>query len=315
MNTYYDIAIIGAGPAGLTAAIYAQRAGKSCVLFEKDIPGGNINETYRVENIPGFPSIEGSEFASILTEQASALGAHIVFDEAIAITDMSVVSTNRPFMVETYGDAFQVKAVIIATGTKHNVLGLDHEKDFIGNGIHFCALCDGQFYKNKDVVVVGGGNSALTEALYLANNCKTVTILQNLPKLTGDQILIKRVENTENIKVITNCNILNYYILPDMLSGVNFLRGIDYKLEADGETIRAWCDGVFLCIGLSPRADITTGLLAIDERGYITNSLVDGLYFAGDCSAYNDVKQVVTACGSGATMAVAACNYIDNIGR
>jgi len=296
----YDVIVIGGGPAGLTAAIYACRAGKTCAVIERDLVGGMINDSAKVENIPGFIEISGNDFATQLADQAEACGTEIIYDEVINVL------FDKVFYVQAEKYTYKSKSVIVATGTKHNVLGLAGEEDLIGNGVHFCALCDGAFYKDKDVVVVGGGNSALTEALYLSDICKNVTILQNLSTLTGDQVLINRINSTNNIKVVTNCNILNYFTCDKKL------KAIDYKTDPNSETIRSWCDGVFLCIGLSPNPDPTNGLLEYDDRGYITDSKVQGIFYAGDCSSDTEVKQVATACASGAVAATRACNYLRN---
>jgi len=294
----YDIIIIGGGPAGLTAAIYAKRAGKNCCVFEKDLCGGMINNSAKVENIPGFSEISGPEFAQNLTDQAEKCGVEIIYDEVKHV--IKYTGLEYQFCVVTSKDEhYKSKSIILATGTKHRTLGLDKEEFFIGKGIHFCALCDGAFYKDKDVIVVGGGNSALTEALYLSEICNSVTIVQNLDYLTGDEILQKRIKDAKNIEVKLSKEIIGY-----LLDENCNLIGLKLK------TGPIAAEGIFLCIGLVPYKDITNGMLEYNKQGFIIGSNTSGLFYAGDCEKSN-VKQVVTACASGAIAATAACEYLN----
>ena len=184
----YDVIIIGGGPAGLTAAVYALRAGKSVLVIEKQTFGGQITFSPKVENIPGFTEISGNEFAEKLVDQAMAQGAEFEMQEVLAVR-----KTENGFLVQTDGGDFSGKTVIIATGAKHRTLGLEGEQELIGNGISFCAVCDGAFFQDADVGVVGGGNSALQEALLLSETSKTVHVFQNLDFLTGEAKLIEQI--------------------------------------------------------------------------------------------------------------------------
>ena len=193
----YDIIIIGAGPAGLTAALYARRAEKKVLVIEKETFGGQITHSPKVENYPGFTVMSGNEFADKLIEQVMYQGAEIELDTVTGIKGEA-----GDFTVECERGSFRGKTVIIATGAKHRQLGLDRENDFTGEGVSYCAVCDGAFYKGKDVAVIGGGNSALQEAILLAKTSKSVTVVQNLPFLTGEIKLREEIEKLPNVKVI-----------------------------------------------------------------------------------------------------------------
>ena len=298
----YDIIIIGGGPAGLTAAVYARRADKSVLVIDKATFGGQITFSPRVENIPGFVSLSGNEYAEQLVDQVMTAGADIEICEVTAIKDGKVKT------VVTDDGEFEAKAVIISTGAKHRLLGLDGEENFIGNGISFCAVCDGAFYKDKEVAVIGGGNSALQEALLLSEQCKKVTIVQNLDFLTGEKKLIDQVGEKENISVILGTVV-------DSIIGENQFSGIRVK-DNSGNISELFVDGMFVAIGLVPQNDFASGLVDLDERGYVKsdeNALTNarGIFVAGDCRT-KKIRQVATACADGAVAALAACDFIDN---
>lgn len=300
----YDIIIIGGGPAGLTAAVYARRADKSVLVIDKATFGGQITFSPRVENIPGFVSLSGNEYAEKLVDQVMTAGADIEICEVTAIKDGKVKT------VVTDDGEFEAKAVIISTGAKHRLLGLDGEESFIGNGISFCAVCDGAFYKDKEVAVIGGGNSALQEALLLSEQCKKVTIVQNLDFLTGEKKLIDQVGEKENISVILGTVV-------DSIIGENQFSGIRVK-DNSGNISELFVDGMFVAIGLVPQNDFVLGLVDLDERGYVKsdeNALTNarGIFVAGDCRT-KKIRQVATACADGAVAALAACDFIDNNG-
>ena len=300
----YDIIIIGGGPAGLTAAVYARRADKSVLVIDKATFGGQITFSPRVENIPGFVSLSGNEYAEKLVDQVMTAGADIEICEVTAIKDGKVKT------VVTDDGEFEAKAVIISTGAKHRLLGLDGEERFIGNGISFCAVCDGAFYKDKEVAVIGGGNSALQEALLLSEQCKKVTIVQNLDFLTGEKKLIDQVGEKENISVILGTVV-------DSIIGENQFSGIRVK-DNSGNISELFVDGMFVAIGLVPQNDFVLGLVDLDERGYVKsdeNALTNarGIFVAGDCRT-KKIRQVATACADGAVAALAACDFIDNNG-
>ena len=296
----YDIAIIGGGPAGLTAAIYAGRANKKVAVLEKGTFGGQITSSPKVENIPGFQSITGTEFADKLMEQASAL------DADIECCEVEKIICGKPHTVVTDEGEFKARAVIIATGTKHRLLGIDREEDFIGNGISFCAVCDGAFYQDKTVAVIGGGNSALQEAILLSETCKKVYVIQNLDFLTGEDKLRQTVAKRANIEVIYGTTV-KAILGDDELSGI---------LVADKEKeYEIRIDGMFVAIGLIPQNDIFKGQIELDSYGYVAagedcTTNIEGIFVAGDCRTKR-IRQVATAAADGAVAALAACSYLE----
>ena len=300
----HDIIIVGAGPSGLTAAIYALRADKKVLIFERGAFGGQMTYSPKIENFPGTVSASGTELADKLVEQVINLGGEFELGEVTAIKDNGDIKT----VIADCGE-YEAKAVIIANGVKHRMLGLEGEETLIGEGISFCAVCDGAFYKNKDVAVIGGGNSALQEAVLLSDVAKSVTVVQNLSKLTGEGRLQNAVAEKKNIKVITDTVVIEY--LTD--SGV--LRGIKTKNTVSGETTDLIVDGVFVAIGLIPENDIFGELARLNERGYFDSgedctTQTAGIFVAGDCRSKR-IRQVTTACADGAVAALAACEYLD----
>lgn len=297
----YDIIIIGGGPAGLTAALYARRANKTVLVIEKNVFGGQITFSPKVENIPGFISLTGNEFAEKMVDQVIEQGGEFEPAEATEIKDGEVKT------VITDSGEFRAKTVIIATGAKHRLLGLENEDKFVGNGISFCAVCDGAFYKDKTVAVVGGGNSALQETILLSDLCKKIYVVQNLDFLTGEKKLADEVYAKQNVEVITG-TVLTGYI------GEEDLTGITVKNNS-GEEKELAVDGVFMAIGLVPQNEAFRNVLPLDNRGYVdtdeTLTVGNGIFVAGDCRSKN-VRQVTTACSDGAVAALAACRYLDN---
>ena len=297
----YDIVIIGGGPAGLTAAIYALRANKKVLVIEKSTFGGQITSSPKVENIPGFVSVTGNEFAEKLIEQAMNLGADVECCEATEIIDGETKT------VKTDDGDFYGKAVIIATGTKHRLLGIDREEEFIGNGISFCAVCDGAFYEGKTVAVIGGGNSALQEAILLSDTCKKVYVVQNLDYLTGEQKLVEQLETKENVEIITGVTVKS-------LLGDKDISGVTITKEATGEDITLSVDGLFVAIGLIPQNDAFASIVKTNQWGYVDSgedcvTSAQGIFVAGDCRSKR-IRQVATAAADGAVAALAACDYI-----
>ena len=295
----YDIIIVGAGPAGLTAAIYAGRANKSVLVLEKDTFGGQITSSPQVENIPGFVSITGAEFGDKLVEQAMNLDAEIECAEVLEIKDGETKT------VVTDDGEFYAKAVIIATGTKHRLLGIDKEEEFIGNGISFCAVCDGAFYEGKTVAVIGGGNSALQESILLSSLCKKVYVIQNLDYFTGEKKLADELVTKENVEIILGATV-------DALLGEEELTGITINTANGKKEITV--DGMFLAIGLLPQNEQFANLVKLNDYGYVDSAedcitSVDGIFVAGDCRSKR-IRQVATAAADGATAALAACDYI-----
>ena len=297
----YDIIIIGGGPAGLTAALYARRANKSVLIIEKGAFGGQITFSPKVENIPGFLEVSGNEFAEKLVEQVMEQGAEVECCEVLSIVDGEMKN------VVTDDGEFEGKAVIIATGAKHRMLGLEREEDFVGEGISFCAVCDGAFYTDKTVAVIGGGNSALQEALLLADLAKKVYVIQNLDFFTGEGKLVDQLAARENVEIILGTVV-------EKLLGETELMGIIVKHMADGSVQDLAVDGMFVAIGLVPQNDIFANVITLDERGYAQAgedclTSAEGIFVAGDCRV-KKIRQVTTAAADGAIAALAACDYI-----
>ncbi len=298
----FDIIIIGGGPAGLTAAVYARRADKSVLVLEKATFGGQITYSPQVENIPGFVSVSGNEFAEALVGQVLEQGAEVDAAEVLSVREADGV-----FTVVTDSGEHQARAVIVATGARHRMLGLDGEEGYVGNGISFCAVCDGAFYRDRTVAVIGGGNSALQEALLLADVAKRVVIVQNLPTLTGEAKLQAQVAARDNIEVITDATVT-------ALHGDELLDGITIT-RTDGTLQRLALDGMFVAIGLVPQNEPFADILPLDERGYadadehcVTPRA--GVFVAGDCRKKR-IRQVATAAADGAIAALTACEYLD----
>lgn len=301
----YDIIIIGGGPAGLTAALYACRANKKTLVIEKETFGGQITFSPKVENIPGFISLTGNEFAEKLVEQVLEQGADVESCEAIEIRDGEIKT------VVTDDGEYQGKSVIIATGAKHRMLGLDGEERFVGEGISFCAVCDGAFYKNKTVAVVGGGNSALQEAILLSDTAKKVYVVQNLDFFTGEKKLVEQLEQLDNVEIILGVTV-------DSFVGDNELEGIVIKNSA-GETRKLELDGLFVAIGLIPQNEAFKNVVKLDGRGYAEvdescETETKGIFVAGDCRT-KKIRQVTTAAADGAIAALSACDYVDGLGK
>ena len=303
----YDIIVIGAGPAGLCAALYARRAEKSVLLIEKSTFGGQITHSPRVENYPGFLEMSGNEFAEKLLEQVMTHGAEIELDEV-----KSVKKSDTGYTVTTENSEFESKSVIIATGSKHRPLGIEREEEFVGEGISYCAVCDGAFYKGKTVAIIGGGNTALQEAVLLSEGSKKVYVVQNLDFLTGEGSLISAIEKRDNVEVILSSVVTE-------LVGEGEITGVKLMNLNTAEESELSLDGIFVAIGQIPENEPFSNVVALDERGYITagedclpNTEYEGIFVAGDCRT-KAVRQVTTATADGAVAALAACRYVDSL--
>lgn len=298
-----DILVIGAGPAGLTAALYARRGEKEVTVVEKGAFGGQMTFSPRIENYPGFNTVSGTELADAMVGQVLEQGASLEPDEI-----KSVEKIPGGFRaVGEYG-VYEAKTVIIAAGAKHRQLGVDRENEFTGEGISYCAVCDGAFYKGKSVAVIGGGNSALQEAVLLSEGCKKVTLVQNLDYFTGEQKLIDALKEKSNVEFITG-HVVTGIVGDKELTGIRISGG-------DGE--RVLCvDGMFVAIGLVPQNEFVSGLVSLDNWGYVPSAedtLTDceGIFVAGDCRSKR-IRQIATAVADGATAALAAMRYIDGM--
>ena len=295
----YDIIVIGGGPAGLTAALYARRANKTVMVIEKATFGGQITYSPKVENIPGFLALSGNEFAEKLVEQAMEQGADVECAEVTEVIDGDIKT------VVTDSGSFEGKSVIVATGARHRMLGLEREHEFVGEGISFCAVCDGAFYTGKTVAVIGGGNSALQEALMLSDLCKKVYVIQNLDTFTGEKKLQDLLAQKSNVETILGTTV-------ESLMGDGALDGIVIKKGEERRTILI--DGMFVAIGLIPQNEIVADLVTLNPWGYVDateNCLTTkkGIFVAGDCRS-KSVRQIATAIADGAVAAISACKYI-----
>ena len=300
----HDIIIVGGGPGGLTAAVYALRAGKSVLVVEKNSFGGQIAFSPKVENIPGTIEISGAAFAEQLTDQAMNLGADVELENVIKAEKIGDI-----FRLETEeGSTFEGRSLILALGVKHRTLGLPGEEDLIGQGISFCAVCDGAFYTNQHAAMIGGGNSALQEALLLAEVCEKVTIVQNLADFTGEKKLADALLAKENVEVHFSTVVTGYRTENGKFTGLNLKKD-------SGEEFSVDCDGAFLAVGLEPQNGPFAGLADLNSWGYFDSAedcttKTPGLFVAGDCRSKR-IRQVVTASADGAVAAMAACRYLD----
>lgn len=300
----YDIIIIGGGPAGLTAALYARRANKKVLVIEKETFGGQITFSPKVENIPGFIELSGNEFAEKLVSQVLNQEADVESAEVLKVVDGDVKT------VITDDGEFKAKSVIIATGAKHRLLGLDREEEFIGNGISFCAVCDGAFYKDRVVSVIGGGNSALQEAILLSDLCKKVYIIQNLDFLTGEDKLSEQLKAKDNVEIILGSVVHS-------IEGQDELESIVIEKTSDKSLTTLKIDGMFIAVGLIPQNEPFSDLIELNNYGYANTgedcrTKTNGIFVAGDCRTKR-IRQVTTAAADGAVAALAACDYVDSL--
>ena len=296
----YDSLIIGAGPAGMTAAIYLARANKKVLIIEKETIGGQISSSPLVENYPGYEGISGSVLANNMYNQVDKLGVDIELDE---VTD---IIPGELHTVKTLDNEFKARTVIIATGVKYRLLGLENEIELIGNGIHFCVSCDGAFYKGKHVAVVGGGNTGIINALALADMCEKVYLIQDKDKLTGEKILQDKLKQKVNVEVITN-SVVSKIIGDDKLEKIIIKNG-----KKENEIV---VDGMFISIGLMPQSDFLKGIIDLDKFNYAvsfdTKTKIDGIFVAGDIRT-KPFRQITTAVNDGTTSALYALEYLDN---
>ncbi len=304
----YDIIVIGAGPAGLTAALYAVRAGKSVLLFERANYGGQMAFSPKIENFPSYKEISGYDLSESIYKQVTAAGVQYCEESVCKIIDLGGIKE-----VRTEEDSYSAKAVILATGTRHRTLGAKNEKEYSGNGISYCAACDGAFFKDKSVAVVGGGNSAAQEALYLGGICKSVTVLQNLSELTAEPRLCERLKEKENISLIFNT------VITEFTGDGETLSGVTTENTETKEASEMLFDGVFVAIGLIPDNEVFKSLVSLDENGYILcdrdmKTDTDGVFAAGDCTA-KKIRQITTAMADGTTAAFSACRYVDEMNK
>ncbi len=300
-----DILIIGGGPAGLTAAIYAARAGRTVTVCERESMGGQITHAHQVSNYPGLNDISGVELGDKLCGHAMDLGAEIQFTAVTGLTK----DENGIFHAETEDGPLDARAVIFAGGAKPRPLGNPREAEMIGRGVSYCALCDGSFFRGQDVAVVGGGNSAFSDALFLAQVCRSVTLIHRRDSFRAEKAQIDAAQQAENIRFLTGCTV-------DHLVGEDQLTGITVK-HADGSRENLPVSGLFVALGRVPDTELISQLTQPDESGYIPagedcHTDCAGLFVAGDCRS-KVVRQLTTATADGTVAATMACEYLDKL--
>ena len=298
----YDVIIIGGGPAGLTAAVYACRAGKSVLVVEKDAFGGQIAQSPRVENFPGFSSISGTELADKMLSQAMDQGAEVELEEVVDIC----VSDGFKTVICGSGAEFEGRALILATGAKPRQLGVPREEELTGSGVSYCAVCDGAFYNNHPVAVVGGGSSALQDALLLSETCSRVYLIHRRESFRGEQTLVEALRRRKNVEFLLNARVTE-------LRGRHEVSGV--TVDQFGTARILTVDGVFIAVGAQPDNSAFAQLLKLDGAGYADASEdcltpTPGVFVAGDCRA-KAVRQLTTAVSDGAVAALAAVHWLD----
>ncbi|OGS20158.1 MAG: thioredoxin-disulfide reductase [Elusimicrobia bacterium RIFOXYA2_FULL_39_19] len=306
MNTNYDIIIIGAGPAGLTAAIYACRARLNTLLIEKASVGGQVIITEKIENYPGFPEgINGFELIENMRKQAESFGMVTVADEISAIT----VNGSTKTITASSGNTYNTKAIVITTGANFRKLNIPGEIELTGKGVSYCATCDGPFFRNKDVVVIGGGDSAIEEAIFLTRFAKKVTVIHRRAELRAAKILQERMFSNPKIVFIGDT-------VPLSITGTQKVESIKVKNVKTNTEQTLETSGVFIFVGTDPNTAFLKNTLTLDEQGYIITdenlqTSAEGIFAAGDCRK-KPFRQVITACGEGATAVFSAEKYVEN---
>lgn len=301
MSQILDLVICGGGAAGLTSAVYAARSGLDFVLIDiSSSMGSQITQTSDVDNYTGFEKVNGMELVMKFYEHAKALNAPMINDEVQEIS-----KGNGIFTVKCAQGEYKSRTVIYCSGASHRELGVKGERELLGRGVGYCAVCDGFFYRNKTVVVVGGGNTAVTDALYLSKICKKVILVHRRDSLRAEKILVERLENAENVELMFNSEVAE--ILGE--------KGADGVLLKSGETID--CDGVFIAVGIVPRSDTVKNLAQLDNNGYIVadesgRTSLDGLFAAGDVRT-KELRQIITACSDGANCVDSVNKFLDTL--
>ncbi len=298
-----DITIIGAGPAGLTAAIYALRSGKSVLLLEAKTYGGQIVNTPEIDNYPAMPHVSGFEFAQKLYEQAASFGAEIFYEAASSIEDRGGIKVVKT----TKNNSYESKAVIIATGAKNRPMGIDREEELIGHGVSYCATCDGMFFRRKDVAVFGGGNTAVEDALFLSQYCNKVYVIHRRDQFRADAADVEKLKARENVEFVLDSIVTK-------LLGDEKLGAVEVTNKKDGSKREINVAGLFVAIGQMPDNGAFANAVELDEKGYVSagencRTKTDGIYVAGDCRT-KEVRQLTTAAADGAVAALAACANI-----
>ncbi len=308
MGKKYDVVIIGGGPAGLTAGIYAARAGKSTAVIERGLIGGQITFTDSIDNFPAAPGMNGAEYAMKIQSQAESFGAEIIMDE---ITEVAAPETEGgTFKIKGNSDEYEATAVVLATGLDNRKMGISGEDGLISRGISFCAVCDGAFFRNKEVAVYGGGNTAVEDAVFLANICSKVTIIHRRDRFRAEQAVIDELKAHDNVEFVMSSNVVG-------VNGDKALESITVKNNETGETRDIAVSALFVAIGKIPNGKPFANLVATDEAGYFEigescEAGTPGVFVAGDGRA-KELKQLTTAVSDGSIAATKACHYVDRM--
>ena len=298
----YDIIIVGSGPAGITASIYAKRSNKKTLVFESANPGGKIVDATLIENYPALPHISGFDYANNIYNQAKEMGVEFKFERVNEIKDY----TDHKEVITSKG-SYDCKSIILATGNENRYLGLSGEKELIGKGISYCATCDGSFYKGKDVCVVGGGNIAVGDAIYLNDIASKVYLVYRKSELSAEGILVDKLKEAKNVEVILNSSVIK-------LNGKEKLESVTVKNNEDEYDLKV--SGLFVAVGRNPQNENFKNLIKTDEKGFIiagedTHTNIPGIFAAGD-NRVKALRQLVTACSDGANAAMEAIKYVNN---
>lgn len=301
----YDVIVVGGGPAGLTAALYAARAGKDVLVLERESTGGQINYSPLVDNYPGLPGMSGSQFAQALTQQALDQGVHIREEEVTFLrTQGELLELTTP------QGRYSAIALVLATGVTHRKLGLEGEDELVGAGVSYCAVCDGAFYQGRPVAVVGGGDTALQEALFLSARCSKVTLIHRRDLFRGESRLVEQLRGRDNVEFLLSAAVEKLHAGPEGLTGLTVR-----DLKGD-QTLELAVDGLFVAVGQQPQNQLFANLVMTDDRGYFLAgedcaTSLPGVFAAGDCRV-KSVRQLTTAVGDGAVAGLAASRYVDD---
>ena len=301
----YDVIVVGGGPAGLTAALYAARAGKDVLVLERESTGGQINYSPLVDNYPGLPGMSGSQFAQALTQQAQDQGVHLRMEEITFLR-----TQNGLLELTTPQGRYSAPALVLATGVTHRKLGLEGEDELVGAGVSYCAVCDGAFYQGRPVAVVGGGDTALQEALFLSARCSKVTLIHRRDLFRGESRLVEQLRGRDNVEFLLSAAVEKLHAGPEGLTGLTVR-----DLKGD-QTLELAVDGLFVAVGQQPQNQLFANLVMTDDRGYFLAgedcaTSLPGVFAAGDCRV-KSVRQLTTAVGDGAVAGLAASRYVDD---
>lgn len=298
----YDIIVVGGGPAGMTAALYGLRAGKSVLVLEGNTFGGQITYSHRVENYPGIILMSGNEYADKLLDQIMTQGAEVELTKVIGIE-----KNEDHIRIITEDAEYTSESVIIATGATAKKLNVPGEERLTGAGVSYCAVCDGAFFKGEEVAVIGGGSTALSDAVYLSTYCKKVYVVHRRDEFRGEELILSRLKKTENVDFVLNSNVTE-------IKGRDFVESISVKNKLTSEEYDINVKGVFFAIGQKPANDFVQSIINLDANGYIdanekciTN--IPGVFVAGDCRK-KEIRQLTTAVADGSIAAMAACKYL-----